>query len=46
MVHAHPLACAANCAPAMMSTCSTGSSMPFSAMKIRTRRGLGAGAQS
>jgi len=32
------------CSPARRSTCTLGTVMPFSARKMRTRRGLGAGA--
>src|SRR5215467_4074538 len=35
-----------NCSPLRKSTCTVGTLMPFSARKMRTRRGLGAVAQS
>src|SRR3990172_6242385 len=35
-----------NCSPARRSTCTLGTAMPFSARNTRTRRGLGAPAQS
>jgi hypothetical protein len=35
-----------NCSPLRRSTCTVGKLMPFSARKMRTRRGLGAVAQS
>ena len=35
-----------NCSPLRKSTCTVGTVRPFSARKIRTRRGLGAVAQS
>src|SRR5262249_16045299 len=42
----HPFELGVNCSPLRKSTCTVGTRIPFSARKMRTRRGLGAVLQS